>query len=68
MANTITMGSEVVKELLMETAIKFYVDIEFTGSSDSFYTKFNYRNDCSIIFKLFWPIEHYKKKVRQCKE
>lgn len=60
MANTITMGSQVIKDLLMETTIKFYVDIEFTGSSDSFYTKFNYRNDCSIIFKLFWPIEHYK--------
>ena len=50
----------------METAIKFYVDIEFTGSSDSFYSKFSYRNDCSTIFKLFWPIDFYKQKVRAC--
>jgi len=68
MANTLTMNSQIIKDLLMETTIKFYVDIEFTGSSSSFYSKFNYRNDCSTIFKLFWPIEHYKKKVRQCTE
>ena len=34
----------------METLIQFYVDIEFSGSSSMFYTKFKYRYDCAIIF------------------
>jgi hypothetical protein len=41
--------SDIITNILMETVIKFYVDIEFAGSS-MFYTKFQYRHDCSTIF------------------
>ena len=41
--------SPIIVEILMDTVVKFYVDIEFAGSS-MFYTKFQYRHDCSTIF------------------
>lgn len=51
----------------METVIKFYVDIEFAGSS-MFYSKFQYRHDCSTIFQRFWISEAYRAKVREIKD
>ena len=43
-------SSEPIKHYFMSTLIQFYVDIEFTGSSSMFYTKFKYRYDCTVIF------------------
>ena len=48
----------------METLIKFYVDIEFAGEN-MFYTKFQYRHDCSCLFQRFWPSDFHKNKVKQ---
>jgi Ubiquitin elongating factor core len=33
-------SSDIIKDRLMETVIRFYVDIEFAGSSSMFYSKF----------------------------
>ena len=43
-------NSVIVRNKLMETLITFYVQIEFSGSSSMFYTKFKYRYDCAVIF------------------
>lgn len=48
--------SEIINKHLMETVVKFYVDIEFAGQS-MFYTKFQYRHDCTVLFKRFWTLD-----------
>lgn len=52
-------SSDIIKQALMETLIYFYVDVEFAGQN-MFYSKFQYRHDCSALFQRFWPFEHYK--------
>ena len=47
----------------METVIQFYVDIEFAGQG-MFFTKFQYRHDCSKIFQRFWSSKNYREQVR----
>jgi hypothetical protein len=47
----------------METVIQFYVDIEFAGQG-MFFTKFQYRHDCSKIFQRFWSNKNYREQVR----
>jgi hypothetical protein len=54
-----TNSSDVIKEFFMETVVKFYVDIEFSGTNEAFFTKFHYRHDCAQIFKLFWPLKFF---------
>ena len=49
----------------MAAIVRFYVEIEFAGSSEMFYAKFQYRHDCSSIFKILWPTEFFKGKVRE---
>ena len=39
---------------LVRSLMKFYTDIETTGSSSEFYDKFTIRYHISIIFKSFW--------------
>lgn len=56
--------SPIIVEILMDTVVKFYVDIEFAGSS-MFYTKFQYRHDCSTIFQRFWTVEVFRQKTRE---
>lgn len=43
------MNSEIIQKFFMETVIKFYVEIETAGSG-MFFTKFQYRHDCSKVF------------------
>lgn len=44
---------------LVRALMKFYTDIEMTGTSNEFYDKFTIRYHISIIFKSFWsnPIQ-----------
>lgn len=41
--------SPVINAKIMETVVQFYVDIEFAGQG-MFYTKFQYRHDCTKLF------------------
>ena len=45
--------SPVISSKIMETVVKFYVDIEFAGQG-MFFTKFQFRHSCSQIFRRFW--------------
>lgn len=47
----------------METVVQFYVDIEFAGQG-MFFTKFQYRHDCSKLFQSFWKQDKYRAAVR----
>lgn len=39
--------------------VKFYIDIEFTGDSMQFYSKFNYRHYVNFLFTKLWVEEDY---------
>ncbi|EFA77001.1 U box domain-containing protein [Heterostelium album PN500] len=43
--------SDLVKENLVPSIMRFYVDIEFTGAHNQFYEKFNYRYQAAHILK-----------------
>lgn len=58
------MKSDMIQKYFMETVIKFYVDIEFAGQS-MFFTKFQYRHDCSKIFQRFWQNTQYKQQTNK---
>ena len=55
--------SDIIQQYLMETTLQFYVDIEFAGQS-MFFTKFQYRHDCSMLFQRFWAHERYRHATR----
>ena len=57
--------SEIMKEHLMKSLVKFYVDIEFSGSSNQFYEKFNFRFDTASVFDRLWKINFYKQKLKE---
>lgn len=40
---------------LVRALMKFYTDVEITGTSNEFYDKFTIRYHISVIFKSFWP-------------
>ncbi|KAI7697293.1 Ubiquitin conjugation factor E4 B [Sarcoptes scabiei] len=42
------------EQYLVRALMKFYTDIEITGTSNEFYDKFTIRYHISIIFKSFW--------------
>lgn len=48
---------------LMKSLIKFYVDVETTGSSNEFYDKFGIRYHISIILKGLWKRPIHKQAV-----
>jgi len=56
--------SPVISRTLMDTVLKFYVDIEFAGQG-MFFTKFQFRHSCSQVFRRFWTGEAYRKQVRE---
>lgn len=53
------MNSEMIQKFFIETVIKFYVEIETAGSG-MFFTKFQYRHDCSKIFQRFWKNPQFR--------
>ena len=50
-------------EHLGSALMKFYTDIETTGSSNEFYDKFSIRYHISIIFKSLWQNPQYERMV-----
>ena len=58
------MNSDMIQKFFMETVIKFYVEIESAGSG-MFFTKFQYRHDCSKIFQRFWKNSQFKQQTNK---
>jgi len=52
--NGIFERNELAKKHLCSALMRFYVDIEFTGSHTQFYDKFNFRYYIAIIMKHLW--------------
>ncbi|XP_039250624.2 ubiquitin conjugation factor E4 B-like isoform X1 [Styela clava] len=50
---------------LAPALMKFYTDVETTGSSNEFYDKFSIRYHISIIFKSLWLCPLYQKAIIQ---
>ena len=48
---------------ILEALVQFYVDIEFTGSHNQFYEKFEYRHYATRVFMFLWRYEHYRKQT-----
>eukprot|EP01133_Synstelium_polycarpum_P017689 gene17689-21093_t len=55
--------SEFVKDNLVSSVMRFYVDIEFTGSNHQFYEKFSYRHASSNILGYLWEIPFFQNKI-----
>ncbi|GAM16890.1 hypothetical protein SAMD00019534_000650 [Acytostelium subglobosum LB1] len=55
--------SELVKDNLIPALMRFYVDIEFTGSHNQFYEKFNYRYQASSMLTYLWENPFFKNKI-----
>lgn len=49
-------GNEVALKYLARTLLRFFVDIEVTGSHSQFYDKFNIRYSIALCFKFLWTI------------
>lgn len=57
-------ASNTIGELyLMQSLIKFYVDVETTGSSNEFYDKFGIRYHIAIILKGLWKRPMHKSAI-----
>lgn len=52
-------------ENLYAKLIKFYADVESTGSSSEFYDKFNIRRSIQVIFKQLWEDFSYRAKMTE---
>ncbi|EGC28981.1 hypothetical protein DICPUDRAFT_59083 [Dictyostelium purpureum] len=51
-----------IKDHLVLSLMRFYVDIEFTGGHNQFYEKFTYRHYSSVILKYLWSVPDFRKK------
>lgn len=52
-------------QFLAPALMKFYTDVETTGSSNEFYDKFSIRYHISVIFKSFWMCPLYQRAIVQ---
>lgn len=52
-------------QYLAPALMKFYTDVETTGSSNEFYDKFSIRYHISVIFKSLWMCPLYQKAIIQ---
>lgn len=51
-----------LKNHLVPAVLKFYVDIEMSGSHTAFYDRFEYRHYCARIIEHVWPIPCYRQQ------
>eukprot|EP01132_Coremiostelium_polycephalum_P004552 gene4552-5672_t len=62
---TLLETGDIVKENLVSSLMRFYVDIEHTGRHTQFYEKFHYRYYSSNILKYLWQNPYYKLKFKE---
>ncbi|KAK3701373.1 hypothetical protein QZH41_008755, partial [Actinostola sp. cb2023] len=57
------MGHRLAQEFLAPSLMKFYTDVETTGSSNEFYDKFSIRYHISIIMKSLWDDPFHRMSI-----
>ncbi|KAK2749637.1 hypothetical protein FQN57_005859 [Myotisia sp. PD_48] len=50
-------------EYLLHALMKFYIEVEFTGTNTQFFDKFNIRYEIFQIIKCIWPNTIYREKL-----
>jgi ubiquitin conjugation factor E4 B len=51
-----------LKSHLVPAVLRFYVDIEMSGSHTAFYDRFEYRHYCARLIEHVWPIPCYRQQ------
>jgi ubiquitin conjugation factor E4 B len=51
-----------LKNHLVPAVLRFYVDIEMSGSHTAFYDRFEYRHYCARLIEHVWPIPCYRQQ------
>ena len=52
-------------QYLLHALIKFYIDVETTGTHNQFFDKFNIRYEIFQIIKCIWPTPSYREQLSQ---
>jgi ubiquitin conjugation factor E4 B len=55
-------SSSSLKSHLVPAVLRFYVDIEMSGSHTAFYDRFEYRHYCARLIEHVWPISCYRQQ------
>ncbi|KAK4772848.1 hypothetical protein SAY87_027867 [Trapa incisa] len=58
-------GHQLSLEYLVRNLLKLYVDIEFTGSHNQFYDKFNIRHNIAELLEYLWQVPSHRNAWRQ---
>ncbi|KAK4776219.1 hypothetical protein SAY87_024180 [Trapa incisa] len=58
-------GHRLSLEYLVRNLLKLYVDIEFTGSHNQFYDKFNIRHNIAELLEYLWQVPSHRNAWRQ---
>jgi ubiquitin conjugation factor E4 B len=51
-----------LKNHLVPAVLRFYVDIEMSGSHTAFYDRFEYRHYCARLIEHVWPLAAYRQQ------
>ncbi|KAL3525886.1 hypothetical protein ACH5RR_014258 [Cinchona calisaya] len=62
---TLFEGHQLSLEYLVRNLLKLYVDIEFTGSHNQFYEKFNIRHNIAELLEYLWQVPSHRNAWRQ---
>ncbi|KAH6674589.1 ubiquitin elongating factor core-domain-containing protein [Halenospora varia] len=64
LGDTLT-GSKFANDYLLHALMKFYIEVESTGTHTQFYDKFNIRFEIFQVIKCIWDNDVYKQKLAQ---
>lgn len=59
----ILSGADFCQKYLLHALMKFYIEVESTGSHTQFYDKFNVRYEIDTIIKCIWPNTVYRESL-----
>lgn len=59
------LESQFMRNFIIETLIKFYVDIEYSGMRGQFYLKFWYRFNTNLVFWRLFRLNEFKEKLKE---
>ncbi|KAF7637293.1 Ufd2P_core domain-containing protein [Meloidogyne graminicola] len=62
------MNDKIAVDNLFPVLVKFYADVESTGSHTEFYDKFNIRRNIQVIFRFMWVDLTHRKTLVQFAE
>jgi ubiquitin conjugation factor E4 B len=63
--NSRTLNHPLAEKYLAISLMKFYTDVEVTGSHTEFYDKFQIRYEINTLFKFFWSTPDHKAAILQ---